>query len=83
MQSDGWQQRPCEDFVVERQQMLGYVRVGGYMMGMESSPVPGSAFDEEENEMRVGLSTGMKCRWWTRLGALDGRWGRFCRGGAE
>ena len=58
MQPGGWQQRLCKDFVVERRQMLVDVRVGGHVMEVESSPVPGNAFDEEESEMWGGAFGG-------------------------
>ena len=57
MQLDGWQQRSCEDFVVEHHQMLGDVRVEGHAMGMESSlsliPVA-DRLDQGENGMWGG-----------------------------
>ena len=58
MQPGGCQQRLCEDFVVERRQMLVDVRVGGHVMEVESSPVPGNAFDEDESEMWGGAVGG-------------------------
>ena len=58
MQPGGCQQRLCEDFVVERRQMLVDVRVGGHVMEVESFPVPGNAFDEDESEMWGGAVGG-------------------------
>ena len=50
MQPGGCQQQLCKEFVVEHQKMLVDICVGGHMMEVASSPVPGNAFNKEESK---------------------------------